>query len=132
MNTNTTEKITINANTADLGLIDLLVDEGFYATRTEFIKTAIKAQLNTHSADKQRLIDTKSKSGDDWYMGVGAISLAELETLKKRGKTKKITAVGLLVIDKDIPLNLLKDTVTSIKVYGVCRCTPEVRAAYGL
>ncbi len=132
MDSSTTEKITINANTTDLGIIDLLVSEGFYATRTEFIKTAIKAQLDRHEADKHRLLDAKASTGGDWFVGVGAVQKDELDVLARKGKTKSITCIGLLVIDKDIPLELLKQTVCDIKVYGVCRCSPQVRAHYKL
>ena len=41
------EKITINIGLVDLGQIDLLVDEGFYANRTDFIRTAIRRQLDS-------------------------------------------------------------------------------------
>jgi Arc/MetJ-type ribon-helix-helix transcriptional regulator len=37
-----TEKITINLGLVDLGQIDLLVQEGFYTNRTDFIRTAIR------------------------------------------------------------------------------------------
>ena len=40
-----TEKITINLGLVDLGQIDLLVQEGFYTNRTDFIRTAIRSQL---------------------------------------------------------------------------------------
>ena len=39
------EKITINLGYVDLGHIDLLVREGFYSNRTDFIRTAIRNQL---------------------------------------------------------------------------------------
>ena len=37
-----TEKITINLGLVDLGQIDLLVQEGFYTNRTDFVRTAIR------------------------------------------------------------------------------------------
>ena len=45
-----TEKITINLGLVDLGQIDLLVQEGFYANRTDFIRSAIRTQLATRAA----------------------------------------------------------------------------------
>jgi len=42
-----TEKITINLGLVDLGQIDLLVQEGFYTNRTDFIRTAIRNQIAT-------------------------------------------------------------------------------------
>ena len=43
-----TEKITINLGPVDLGQIDLLVQEGFYSNRTDFIRTAVRNQLAVH------------------------------------------------------------------------------------
>ena len=55
------EKITINLGHVDLGHIDLLVQEGFYSNRTEFIRTAIRNQLERHTdAVKQTLARKKS------------------------------------------------------------------------
>jgi hypothetical protein len=39
------EKITINLGYVDLGHIDLMVQEGFYQNRTDFIRTAIRKAL---------------------------------------------------------------------------------------
>lgn len=130
MNINMTEKITINANTADLGLIDLLVSNGFYASRTEFIKVAIKSKLDSHEEDSKRLLDSTGSQGGIFYVGLYLLKKEELEQLKRKGKTKKIVGAGLLQIDLDIPLELLKETITSIKAYGVVRCAPEVKAHY--
>ena len=44
------EKITINIGYVDLGQIDLLVQEGFYANRTDLIRTAIRNQLALHAS----------------------------------------------------------------------------------
>src|ERR1700719_2727443 len=43
------EKITINLGYVDLGHIDLMVQEGFYSNRTDFIRTAIRNQLERHA-----------------------------------------------------------------------------------
>jgi len=44
-----TEKMTINLGYVDLGHIDLMVQEGFYSNRTDFIRTAIRNQLERHA-----------------------------------------------------------------------------------
>jgi Arc/MetJ-type ribon-helix-helix transcriptional regulator len=38
-----TEKLTVNLTPVDLGRIELLVEQGFYANRAEFIRTAISS-----------------------------------------------------------------------------------------
>lgn len=130
MNINQTEKITVNANVADLGKIDLLINEGYYANRTEFIKTAIKLQLDRHDEDVKQLLQTGNKR--DWFIGVAVLTVYELETMKLRGQTKEIQGMGLLVIDKDVTLELMKDTVSAIKINGVCRCPADIKEYYKL
>lgn len=130
MNINQTEKITVNANVADLGKIDLLINEGYYANRTEFIKTAIKLQLDRHDEDVKQLLQTGNKK--DWFIGVAVLTVYELETMKLRGQTKEIQGMGLLVIDKDVTLELMKDTVSAIKSNGVCRCPADIKEYYKL
>ncbi len=127
----TTEKITINVNTIDLGYIDLLVSEGYYATRTEFIKTAIKKQLDNHNEDTKRLLGQKVNLGYTFSIGVGGFTKKELENLLNK-KEKKINAVfvGLFILSKDVSLELLEETIDSIKVYGVSRCSKEIKERY--
>ena len=130
MNINQTEKITVNANVADLGKIDLLINEGYYANRTEFIKTAIKLQLDRHDEDVKQLLQAGNKK--DWFIGVAVLTVYELETMKLRGQTKEIQGMGLLVIDKDVTLELMKDTISAIKINGVCRCSADIKEYYKL
>lgn len=127
-----TEKITININTVDLGYIDVLVSEGYYATRTEFIKTAIKRQLEGHNRELERLIERKEQ-GHTWaVVGVGGLTERDLLKAKAARRKLRIVVVGLLSIPEDIPLELIAETVESIHVYGVSRCSKEVKERYGL
>lgn len=127
----TTEKITININTVDLGYMDVLVSEGYYATRTEFIKTAIKRQLEGHHREVERVIERKEKE-NNWAVGIIGLTERELLDLKAAGEKTRLTVVGLLIIPESIPLALIEETVESITVHGVCRCSREVKARYGL
>lgn len=129
----TTEKITININTVDLGYIDLLASEGYYATRTEFIKSAIKNQIDKHESDTKQLLEKRKSKGYQFSIGVGGFSKSELEKiLKNNDKKLNCVFVGLFVLPKDITLELLEQTVESIKVYGVCRCSQEIKDRYNL
>ncbi|HEY0571759.1 MAG TPA: CopG family transcriptional regulator, partial [Enterovirga sp.] len=53
------EKITINLGFVDLGQIDLLVRDGFYSNRTDFIRTAIRNQLGRHDEAVQKSVRRK-------------------------------------------------------------------------
>ena len=126
-----TEKITININTVDLGYIDVLVSEGYYATRTEFIKTAVKRQLEGHNRELERLIERKDQD-TPWIIGIGGFTESDFLKVKAAGQKLRITVVGLFIIPEDIPLELIEETVESINVYGVSRCSREVKTRYGL
>ena len=54
------QKITINLGFVDLGQIDLLVSEGFYGNRTDFIRTAIRNQLGRHADAVKQAVARKT------------------------------------------------------------------------
>jgi Arc/MetJ-type ribon-helix-helix transcriptional regulator len=118
------EKITINMNMVDLGQIDLLVDEGFYSNRTDFIRTAIRNQLNTHSDSVKQTIARRT-------MGVGVVSYdkAILEGYRAAGEHVEIKIVGLLHLSNDITPELARDTISLVQVYGVFRASDAVKKA---
>ena len=130
MNMVATEKITINVNTADLGKIDLLVHEGYYASRTEFIKNAIKMQLDKNDDEIKKLLLSENKK--DWFIGVFVLTADELQAMKRQGQVKKICGTGMLVIEKNVCLELMKATISAIEIYGVCRCDKAIKEYYGL
>jgi Arc/MetJ-type ribon-helix-helix transcriptional regulator len=43
----------VNLGYVDLGQVDLMVQEGFYSNRTDFIRTAIRNQLERHADDRE-------------------------------------------------------------------------------
>ncbi|XDA98966.1 CopG family transcriptional regulator [Sulfitobacter sp. LCG007] len=118
------EKITINLGHVDLGRVDLLVQEGFYSNRTDFIRTAIRNQLN---AEQEQV--TQSIRRHTLELGLRDISRAELEEVRARGEQLDIKVVGLTRIDADVSPELARATIASIKVLGALQATGEVKAA---
>jgi Arc/MetJ-type ribon-helix-helix transcriptional regulator len=119
-----TEKITINISPVDLGKIDLLVEQGFYSNRTDFIRAAIRRQLNEHSDVVQETIKRRAFS-----LGILVYDRAELEQRRAESKRLSIYAVGMLVIADDVPPELARETIEHVEVYGVFRASPAVREA---
>jgi Arc/MetJ-type ribon-helix-helix transcriptional regulator len=119
-----TEKITINLGPVDLGQIDLLVQEGFYANRTDFIRTAIRNQLTTHSEVVKRTVARKTL-----VLGLERYSRRDLEAVRAAGQRLEIRVLGLVSIDDDVPPELARETIDSIEVLGALRASPAVRAA---
>ena len=118
------EKITINLGYIDLGRIDLLVQEGFYSNRTDFIRTAIRNQLTTHSQEVTQSIDRHTLE-----LGLRDFSVADLEAVKAAGETLHIKVVGLARIAPDVTADLARATIGSITVLGALQASPEVKVA---
>lgn len=121
-----TEKITINLGYVDLGRIDLLVEEGFYTNRTDFIRAAIRAQLATHATEMGQLIERRTLD-----IGLRDFARADLEAARAAGEVLHIRVVGLARLASDIPPDLARATIGSINVLGALQASPEVRAALG-
>jgi Arc/MetJ-type ribon-helix-helix transcriptional regulator len=118
------EKITINLGYVDLGHIDLLVQEGFYSNRTDFIRTAIRNQLDRHNdAVKQ------SVARHQLDLGLRQYSRQDLETVQAAGEMLHIQVLGLAVIAADVTPKLARDTIASIHVLGALQASPAVKAA---
>jgi Arc/MetJ-type ribon-helix-helix transcriptional regulator len=124
MATPESEKLTINMNVVDLGQIDLLVEEGFYSNRTDFIRTAIRNQLNTH-ADAVKQTITRKESA----LGALFHDRKDLELIRDAGRMLDIRVVGLAVLANDITPELARATIQSIQVYGVFRASAAVKEA---
>jgi Arc/MetJ-type ribon-helix-helix transcriptional regulator len=118
------EKITINLGCVDLGQIDLLVQEGFYANRTDVIRTAIRNQLATHSEAVRQAAARKTLT-----LGVWHVSRAELEALQAAGQTLDIRVLGLASIDPAVSPELATATISSLTVLGALHATPALKAA---
>lgn len=117
-----TEKITVNMNVVDLGKADLLVDQGFYSNRTDFIKTAIRNQLNSHSMVVDNVIQEKA-----FAIGMIHYSRKELEGILAQNKMLDIRVVGMLVLNEDISLDLAIRTIRSLKVFGVLKASRQLK-----
>lgn len=118
------EKITINLGHVDLGRIDLLVQEGFYSNRTDFIRTAIRNQL---SAEQEQVAQSVKRN----MLEVGLLDLtkADLELAQSRGELLDIRVVGLARIAADVPVELALATIGAINVLGALQATNEIKAA---
>jgi Arc/MetJ-type ribon-helix-helix transcriptional regulator len=118
------EKITINLGYVDLGHIDLLVREGFYSNRSDFIRTAIRTQLDRHNDAVKQSVARRHLD-----LGLRRYSRLDLETLRTAGETLHIQVLGLAVIAPDVSADLAQATIASIEVLGALQASPEVKAA---
>ncbi len=121
-----TEKITINMSVVDLGQIDLLVNEGFYSSRTDFIRTAIRNLLGTHAEKVRELVAKRSLT-----VGIISFDKKSLEEIRAKGVKLEIKGLGLCQIQNDVSPDLALSTISSIEVLGVLRASEAVKDALG-
>jgi Arc/MetJ-type ribon-helix-helix transcriptional regulator len=118
------EKVTINIGYVDLGQIDLLVQDGFYANRTDLIRTAIRNQLASHSDEVKRAVARKTL-----VLGIQHFSAADLRALRKAKQTLQVRVLGLASIASDVTPELALATIESIVVLGALHASAAVKAA---
>ena len=119
-----TEKITINLGYVDLGHIDLLVQDGFYSNRTDFIRTAIRNQIEKHADATRQSVARKSLD-----LGLRHFSRADLEAIRAAGQRLDIRVLGLATIAADVTPELAQATIASISVLGALQASAAVKAA---
>jgi Arc/MetJ-type ribon-helix-helix transcriptional regulator len=118
------EKITVNVGLVDLGQIDLLVAEGFYANRTDFIRTAIRRQLESRAA---AVADTVARR--TLVLGTRHVTRAELERIRDADQTIELRVLGLATIADDVDPELALATIAAVEVLGAFRAPRAVKAA---
>ncbi|EEX15996.1 putative transcriptional regulator, CopG family [Citreicella sp. SE45] len=118
------EKITINLGFVDLGRIDLLVQEGFYSNRSDFIRTAIRKQLDTHGEAVDHSIERHTME-----LGLRDFGRTELEQLRAAGEVLHIKVVGLARISSDVTPDLARATIGSITVLGSLQASADIKKA---
>ena len=118
------EKITINLGYVDLGHIDLLVQDGFYSNRTDFIRTAIRNQIERHGDAVRQSVARKRLS-----LGLSHYSRQDLEAVKAAGERLDIQVLGLASIGLDVTPELARQTIASVQVLGALHASAAVKNA---
>jgi len=118
------EKITINIGYVDLGRIDLLVQDGFYSNRTDFIRTAVRNQLAIHADEVKEAIVRHTLE-----LGLRHFTREDLEAVKAAGEKLHIKVLGLASIAPDVSADLALATIESITVLGALQAPKEIKTA---
>lgn len=146
------EKVSVNVNSATLASIDLLVDNGYYSNRSDFINQAVRESLRERQSTIDRIVEKNesmatyengrltvsardnfsARVGDHWFFGASGITRRELEELHAAGEKLRLKGYGVLVIDKDCDEEVLYSVVEEIRVRGKVCCADSVKKHYGL
>ena len=117
------EKLTVNLNVVDIGQIDVLVEQGFYSNRTDFIKSAVRNQLAKH----EEVIANKVKR-DQSVIGALIYNRQDLEKYKANNEKLVLKAIGLIVFSKDIDETLIRETIESISIKGILKMDKQLES----
>ena len=98
--------------------------EGFYSNRTDFIRTAIRNQLQRHEDVVKASAARKSLD-----LGLQNYTRARLEAIQRAGQTIEINVLGLAVIASDVTPELTQATISSVTVLNALHASPDVKAA---
>ena len=118
------EKISINVGYVDLGRIDLLVEEGFYANRADFLRTAIRGQFDRHASEMEAVVARRTLD-----LGLREIGRAELERAVADGVALHVKVVGLARIASDVTPGLARDAIATITVLGALQASDDIKNA---
>ena len=134
-NENLNEKVSVNINTSTLSEIDLLVDNGYYSNRSDFINYALRQALQENRSTIDRIIEKNTKASgkeNNWFIGLYGFTAKEIEEMYAGGEKITLSGYGVLSIDKDCDEEKLFAVVESIKHRGKVVCSQTVKEHYGL
>lgn len=129
------EKVSVNMNSSTLSSIDLLVDNGYFSNRSDFINQAVRSEIQKHQTTIDRIVDRKIDGQDDengWFIGVSGYTAKEIEELHQEGQSFTVTGYGVFVIDADCDREKLYSVIKSISVRGKTVCPADVKNHYGI
>lgn len=134
-NENLSEKVSVNINTSTLSRIDLLVDNGYYSNRSDFINQAVRELLREERSVIDGIIERNAhpRNGETgWFIGVSGLTAKEVEAMYQAGEKIKLLGYGVLTVDQGCDEEKLFATVESIKVKGKVHASDSVKAHYGI
>jgi hypothetical protein len=101
-----------------------MVKDGFYSNRTDFIRTAIRNQLDRHADVVRQSVARKTLD-----IGLAHYRRSDLEAVQNRGEMLHINVLGLATVARDVTPELARATIASVTVLGALHASPEVKAA---
>lgn len=129
------EKVSVNINSSTLSNIDLLVDNGYYSNRSDFINQAVRNALQQHQTTIDRIIDRHTEAQDEkngWFIGVSGYTAREIDELYQEGRSLTMKGYGVFVIDDDCDREKLYSVVKSISIRGKTFCAADIKKHYGI
>jgi len=126
------EKVSINMNSSTLSSIDLLVDNGYYSNRSDFINQAVRISIAQHQSTIDRIIQVNTGKENSWFIGVSGFTASEIDALHRDGESFPVKGYGVLVIDDACDRDKLFTVIKSIQVRGKVLAPADIKQHYGI
>ncbi len=126
------EKVSVNMNSSTLSGIDLLVDNGYYSNRSDFINQAVRSALAQHQSTIDRIVEANTRKEDSWFIGVSGLTASEIAQLHRDGETMTVKGYGVFVIGEDCDREKLFAVVKTIRIRGKVIAPADVKQHYGI
>ncbi len=129
------EKVSVNINTSTLSSIDLLVDNGYYSNRSDFINQAVRAELQRQQSVVDHIVrrnEQKAESDGSWFIGIYGILAKDVEEMYRNGEQVDVKGYGLLIINEDCDREKLFQAIKSINVRGRVKAANDIKEHYGI
>lgn len=130
MDNTKTEKLSFNFTAADLAAIDALIDQGFYKNRTDFVMRAVHSRIDKEQPFLDKFVAKKEL--ENFVVGITYVSNAMIQKILADDQTTSIKSYGLLIVDKDIDIDAMRQAVTSIKAYGIVKAPAAVKKLFSI
>ena len=129
-----TEKVCVNLTPTELGQIDLLIERGLYDSRSDFLRTAGRKQLENYAADIQQFLEPAHLQVEDstslmWALGISGLTKGEIDDLIAKRRKIHIRVIGMFTISDKATVEEIRQVVESCKVRGKLVASPEIKAA---
>ena len=115
-----TEKVCVNLPAAELGKIDVLIAEGLFASRTDVIRSGIRAVLELHDETVRRVTRTEAR------IGYQLLLRSELEAARLQRQKIRVFVVGVLRIQSTVTAELADETIEKIRIFGSVKGPADV------
>ncbi len=126
------EKVSVNMNTSTLSSIDLLVDNGYYSNRSDFINQAVREAISQHQSTIDRIVQTNTRKENSWFIGVAGFTASEIDEMHREGACFPVKGYGVFILDEDCDREKLYAVVKAIQVRGKVIAPMDMKQHYGI
>jgi hypothetical protein len=117
------ETFALTMDAADVTQIDLLIAQGLYSSREDFVQTAARSLM------REQGVQVQKAAGHLKVAGIAMHNRKSLEKLRATGKQLEINVTGIFRLSDDVTPELACAVIKSLKIYGSFQASGAVKNA---